>query len=124
MAGFKVQSGVLDINTEDVACACFKMKTGALVTLHVDYIQRKAQRRYHISGTLGTIKWDVSNDTVEVLTINQGSSEIIEPLFNDLNKMYVDQMTHVLEGVAGICSPLTPITTARDVLSLQINLAQ
>ena len=124
IVGFTEISGALEINTEDVACACLKMKSGALVTLHVDYIQRKAERRYHISGTAGTIKWDVSSDAVELFTNDQKSPKVIKTSNSEINQMYMDQMCHVLKGVVGICAPLTPILIAKDILSLQMNLAE
>jgi len=122
MEGFSSQSGALEINTEDVACACLKMKSGALITVHIDYIQRKSERRYHISGAEGTIKWDISKDVVEIFNADEKSSQFIKAPIKNLNKMYIDQMCHVLAGAMGTETPVTPLKAAQRVLSLQLDL--
>ena len=43
---------------------------------------------------------------------------------DDVNRMYVAQMRHVLDGAAGRVAPVTPVTAAARVLELQLALKQ
>ena len=119
--GFTAHSGSLDIETEDVACACIRFDSGVLATLHVDYIQRSYQRRYHISGDEGSVTWDVRSNELQLYRADSGETSV-EYMAEDLNAMYVRQMQHVLAGIKGKVAPVTPITHAAKVLNLQLRL--
>jgi len=123
LSGFINHSGCLEIETEDVACACLRFESGMLATLQVDYIQRSYQRRYHIYGSDGTIIWDIRNNQLSVYTAAD-QEETIENVFEDINEMYIRQMQHVLDGVHGDVPPVTPIEHARKILKLQLRLKE
>ena len=119
LVSFTTRSGALELDTEDVACACLRFSSGALGTLHIDYIQRDYRRRYHISGDEGTIEWDFSTGQLTIYSASAGRATV-ENVDEDLNEMYVRQARHVLEGIAGHEVPVTPIRHAISVLDLQL----
>ena len=123
LKGFIAHSGSLEINTEDVATACLRFKSGILATLQVDYIQRSYQRRYHISGDKGTIAWDIRTNQISLDRAGE-DKQSIEDVAEDINAMYVRQMQHVLDGMAGKVKPVTPVRHAAKVLNLQMRLKQ
>lgn len=123
VAGFTAQTGSLEIETEDVACACIRFDSGVLATLQVDYIQRSYQRHYHISGDGGTIAWDIRTNKLSVYHADE-DEEVTEDVGEDMNAMYTRQMQHILEGVKGKVDPVTPVTHAIKVLNLQMRLKQ
>lgn len=119
LASFATRSGSLEVDTEDVACACLRFSNGILGTVHVDYIQRDYRRRYHISGDEGTIEWDFGTGLLTVYSAETGEARV-ENVHEELNEMYVRQARHVLAGVAGNEDPVTPIRQAISVLDLQL----
>ncbi len=48
----------LEIDTEDVAAALVRLRSGAIVEVHVDYLQRHAQSRFEVIGSEGNLCWD------------------------------------------------------------------
>jgi len=121
--GFNRRSGCLEIEPEDLACACFSFECGALGTLHVDYIQRDYRRRYHVSGDAGTLEWDFNTGVLSHYDALSREVEVIE-LKEDLNEMYVLQAQHVLDGARGLATPVTSIAHARDALRLQLRVRE
>jgi predicted dehydrogenase len=120
VAGMTARSGALDIETEDVAAICLRFESGALATVQVDYIQRDYRRRYHIAGDGGTIEWDVRGGTVSHYRADTERTETIAAPLGDVNEMYLAQMRHVLDGLRGLCAPVTPVGQAARVLALQL----
>jgi predicted dehydrogenase len=119
--GFATRSGALEIDTEDVACACFRFASGVLATVQVDYIQRDYRRRYHISGDEGTVEWDFSAATLTIYRASTGVRETVD-VSEDLNQMYVRQAQHVLEAIASGGAPKTTVAHAARVLDIQLRI--
>jgi predicted dehydrogenase len=55
----------LAIETEDVASITWMTDKGAIVTISLDYLQRKLSRSCKLIGTRGTITWDYVTNKVE-----------------------------------------------------------
>jgi predicted dehydrogenase len=116
--GFSTSSGCLEIETEDVACACMRFASGVLATLQVDYIQRDYRRRYHISGDGGTMEWDYTTGRIDIFRAGSGERQVLD-VREDINTMYLRQAQHVLDGVTSRIDPVTPVEHAQRVLELQ-----
>lgn len=54
----------LEIETEDLADILIKFDSGLTATLHLDYHQRNLTRYCHITGTKGSLHWDLATKTV------------------------------------------------------------
>lgn len=63
----------LEIETEDLADVLIKFTSGVTALLHLDYHQRKLVRYCHITGTNGSIRWDLADKQV-VLTKEKGET--------------------------------------------------
>ena len=122
VTGYTAYSGTLDIETEDVAVACLKYKSGVLATVHVDYIQRDYRRRYHISGDAGTLEWDYKTGELLHYDATAGSTKIIGVAEDDLNAMYLEQSQHVMDGAKENIMPVTSISTAKEVLKILLEI--
>ena len=121
--GLNRRSGCLEIETEDLACACFSFESGALGTLHVDYIQRDPIRRYHVSGDAGTLESDLRTGVLSHYDALSGKLEVVQ-FKEDPNEMYKRQAQHVLDGARALTSPVTSIAHARDALRLQLRVRE
>lgn len=120
--GMKSNSGVLDINTEDVAAACIEFNSGAICSIQVDYIQRDYKRRYTISGDLGTIEWNFADDSLTLYEARTEKKSLIQYKSEPVNEMYLRQMKHVIDGVNGLVQPETPLKQGIETLKLQLKL--
>jgi predicted dehydrogenase len=115
-------TGVIEIETEDVAVSCLRFVSGALATMHLDYIQRQARRSYHISGDAGTLEWDIRKGFVELYSAESDTIKIFDTPLGDVNEMYIEQIRHVLDGVEGKTLPVTPLSGAKRSLELQLEM--
>lgn len=122
--GMTVHSGALDIDTEDVAVACLRLKNNVLATVHVDYIQRDYRRRYHISGDQGTMEWDYTKGVIELYRAEDKSRETIAVHMENLNDMYLDQARHIWDGVQSHVRPVTSVAAARRVLDVLLKVKE
>lgn len=121
--GLTAHSGALETETDDVACACLRLKSGALATIHMDYIQRQPRRRYHISGSGGILEWDLNDGRVRHFRSDVAEPNNIMTPLGDVNQMYIDQTRAVIAGITAGEPPLTPLTHAAHVLDLQLAVA-
>ena len=67
LAAMATNSGWLEIETEDVADVIMSYKNGMQVNLHMDYLQRPFQRGIHIVGEKGSLKWDLIEESVQLI---------------------------------------------------------
>ena len=124
LKGFTTRTGVIEIETEDVACACLRFECGALATVQLDYIQRQTRRRYHISGDQGTIEWDIHDGRVRHYRPGASEARDTATPLGDVNEMYLEQTREVLDAIAARRAPVTPIRHAVQALELQLELIQ
>ncbi len=65
---FFSHSGALEIETEDVAEVIMKFETGVLASIHLDYLQPALMRSCCITGSKGTITWNLAKSKVNWIT--------------------------------------------------------
>jgi len=59
----------LDIATEDTACIVLGNKgRGPVVSISLDYVSRQPIRCYEVVGEKGTVRWDLSKQSLEFVT--------------------------------------------------------
>ncbi len=58
-------SGTLEIETEDVAEVLLQFENGAVGTIHLDYLQPSLVRNCLITGTEGSMQWNLATNTVD-----------------------------------------------------------
>jgi len=119
ICGFKACTGALDISTEDVAACVLRFRSGALGVLMADYIQRVAQRRYHVVGSEGTLDWDHFDGHVVLHVSGKRAAERLDVRLKDINDMYVSQARRILTDLRTGGRPETPVSAMLRVLELQ-----
>jgi predicted dehydrogenase len=70
-----VNSGALEIETEDVAEVLLGFTNGTIGTIHLDYLQQKLVRNCLITGYNGSIKWDLAESKVSWIDANKTEDE-------------------------------------------------
>lgn len=112
----------LGLQGEDIAEILLKFETGAMASLHVNFVQQPYQNKYEIIGEKGTITWDVTENAVKLFsgTDNKWQTFSLEDNF-DHNETYVQELTHFLGCIYGGGQP--PVDGARGKRILEIALA-
>lgn len=103
----------LEMEVEDAAEIIVQFKSGSIGEIHIDYLQRFAQRNYEFFGETGTIKWDLNLKKVILQTVRKGTQEFPEVPNYELNQMYVEELKHFLKNVKKRSSTITPIENTK-----------
>jgi len=112
----------LGLEVEDTAEISLTFEEGPLASIHLDYNQRPASHWLEIIGVQGTIRWDNSDGEVHWWsTHTNGWQTIPAPPGFDRNIMFINEMQHFLNVVAG---KEEPVCTLEDgIRALEIALA-
>jgi predicted dehydrogenase len=107
----------LEIDTEDIAEVIVKLKSGAIGSVHLDYLQRPYRRSYYFYGDRGSLEWEFNANEVKVYTTEKKEWEImkIDPAY-DLNQMYLEEARHFINVLMGKEASLSTIEEAVRVL--------
>jgi predicted dehydrogenase len=109
----------MEIDVEDVAMLICKHETGSLSEIELDYVQRTYDRGCHIVGEEGTITWDFGCGTVRHFDARRGSwIEFAQPDGWELNRMYVDELNHLLACIRTGSQATLSISQAANVMSI------
>lgn len=125
---FNGQISPLDLDVEDVAEIGLKFASGALGSVHVNYVQRPPMHRLEIVGTNGTLRWDNADGTLHFYRMpapfgsysENPPAPILEtyplPVGFERNDLFIAQMRHFLNVVRGTESP---VCTLEDGINVQ-----
>ena len=83
----------LEIDVEAVAEIGLRFASGVLGSIHLSYMQRPYTHQIEISGTQGTLRVDIKENTLEVFSVSAGDWEVYSaPEGFERNSMFLDQM--------------------------------
>lgn len=88
-------TGVLEIETEESADVLLKFKSGITGTVHLDYWQQQLIRYAIITGTEGTITWNLAEKNVKLVTKDR--AEKFSFANAERNDRFVTAMKNFLE---------------------------
>jgi len=94
----------LEIDTEDAAAIHLKMKTGAIVELHLDYIDMAYDRGFRIIGDSGTLVWDMPAMMLKAYSPGTKSWTDMPDKF-DFNETYLGEARHFIASLRGSEKP-------------------
>ena len=111
----------LELDVEDTADITLQFESGAIGTVHLDYIQRPPSHWLQITGQTGTIHWDNADGAVLCYRADQGEWEkIAVPPSFERNTMFLDEMRHFLGCIAGRAEPLTNLKDGIQALEIAL----
>lgn len=109
----------LSVETEGIAEALLKFKSGAIGRVHLDFLNPIYNRHCEILGEKGSIVWSFENKT---LTINKIKGKKTSQKYGtDNNQMYKDEIKYVIKCINGKPNELLSLDEA--IKSLKISLA-
>jgi len=112
----------LNLDVEDTADIVLQFESGAIGSVHLDYIQRPASHWLQITGQTGTIHWDNMDGVVRCYRVDHKEEDIIPPPADfERNTMFMTEMRHFLDCIAGRAEPA--ITLDDGIQALRIALA-
>lgn len=82
----------LGLSVEDVADVVVTSTSGAVVSIHLDFLQRKAHRKCRFIGSDGTLEWDLVQNSVTLISAEGIEVIYCEPDW-DKNQMYLNMIT-------------------------------
>lgn len=101
----------LGLEVEDAADIMAVSEQGAVVSIHLDFLQRQAYRRCRFVGPLGALEWDLLANTITV-TDREGTRVLYsEPLW-DKNQMYLEMLRDFERKIRGQDSQCVTATEA------------
>lgn len=90
-------SAQLNLDVEDMADVVATLPDGALVNIHLDFLQKRAYRNCRVVGSDGVLNWDLISNTVYFT-----SSDCNETLYSeadwDKNQMYTNMLAQFVAG--------------------------
>ena len=91
----------LNLNVEDLADIIFKSKKETfLCNLHLDFLQKKPQRKCNIIGEKGRLDWDLIKNTIK-LHNKKSSKYLFSETKWDTNQMYLDLLKNFINLISG-----------------------
>lgn len=112
--------GALGIETEDAAEIAWTTRAGALVSLRADYLSRAYHRTLRVEGTEGALDWDFLKPEVRLYRAATKTWEGVVLPADGLEKMYVDEMRHLLACLDGRERPRQGLAEGRRALTLAL----
>lgn len=122
LASARLPARPLGLETDGLAELLLRHDSGALSSVHLNFVQRDYRRGCQIIGADGTIYWDFSERVVKVFGQDGTLSDTLsEPVGWEANQMYLDEMQHFLHAVQTRQPSVNPISGG--VAALKIALA-
>ena len=92
----------LEIDVEDVAEIALEFETGALGSVHVDFVRRPPKRTIEVVGELGVLRWEFERDRLELFDLNSGQWRIEQGDARfERNQMYLDELRQFAASARG-----------------------
>lgn len=121
VAAFAGRRSALEIDVEDTAQITLEFQSGVVAQVHLDYVQRPPGRSCHVVGEGGQILWDYFGPGVSLSETSRLEWQTL-PVHAGLerNDLYVNELAHFLECLAGRTEPLIPLACGRRVLEVAL----
>ena len=121
VACFSGKLSQLEIDTEDTAAILLHFVNGIIGEIHMDYVQRAYSRTCHVIGEEGTIRWDYTAGEVRWCSAETGRWQVfLNPAGWEPNQMYLDEMRHFLNCLAGEENPELDVFQGTEVLKIAL----
>lgn len=117
--------GGLGLQVEDTVECLLRFQSGAIGSLHLDYIQRPGVHRLEIIGERGTLTWDNADGAARLSTARADGSPgewqvFAPPPEFERNTLFLDQMRHFLAVIRGAEKPLCTLEDGEVALRLAL----
>lgn len=109
----------LQVDTEDTAEILLQFKTGAIASVHLDFVRQGYTRNCEIIGEDGNIIWSYEESVVRFYSTKSRKWRVF-PIKAEPNEMYIKEMKHFLRCVLRRDNPLMDGQDAVKTLKLAL----
>lgn len=111
----------LGLAVEDTAEIGLRFKNGVIGNLHLDYNQRPPAHYIEIITTLGSLRWNNSDGSLEVVNAEADTRQnFMPPVGFERNQLFLDEMSHFLSVLRGESEPLCTWQDGKQALRLAL----
>ncbi|BFT31115.1 Gfo/Idh/MocA family oxidoreductase [Alteromonas sp. D210916BOD_24] len=116
-------SSQLQLDVEDIVDVVATLPDGALVNIHLDFLQKKAYRNCRVVGSHGVLNWDLIHNSVSYCDGN-GDETIYSEAHWDKNQMYTAMLSQFVtaptnQASSAICTPAEAFNTVHLIDSIK-----
>ena len=111
----------LEIDVSDIAVLNIRFESGAIGSVHLDFIQRTPFRQCRVIGTDGTLQWDAIAGDVSIVRAGAEWQQLPAESAADRNQMYLDELSHFLDCIQNGTQPI--VTGSDGARALRLALA-
>ncbi len=122
LSAFTGHQGGLDLPVEDTAEIALQFASGAVGSVHLDYLQQPATHRLEVIGSAGTLRWDNADGSLSIFDprANAWQTELPPEGF-ERNCLFEDEMRNFIALARGAEQPAC--TLEDGICALKIALA-
>lgn len=114
--------GDLEIPVEDTAEINLRFDSGAIGSLHLDYLQQPPGHWLEITGTAGSLRWDNADGALRCYRAAGGVWETYSlPQGFERNTLFLDELRHFIDVAAGRAKPLCGLKDGIRVQELALD---
>jgi predicted dehydrogenase len=111
----------LGLATDGLAEILLEHASGAVSSVHLNFVQRQYRRGLQIIGSTGSIEWEWASARADLYGPTGDVIEsVAQPTDWQLNQMYLDELRHFLTCVQTGAPTVNPLATATDTLRLAL----
>jgi predicted dehydrogenase len=115
--GWRTRASQLEIDVDDIAeCICHHT-SGAISSIHMDFLDRSYHRHSRWVGTSGTLDWTWQGP-VRLLGANNQEEQLWHDPDFDLNQTYIDEIDDFIFCIKSNSTPLTSGHDGKRVLEI------
>ena len=119
------RSGELEIDVEDVADVALAFPSAVLGTVHLNFLQKPASHFLEITGTRGAAVWRADEGGLQVGDGPHSESRAISsPVGYERNEMFMAEMRHFRDVVAGVAEPVCGLQDGVRALEIALQVAE
>lgn len=109
-------SNELGLDVEDSADILAK-SGNTVLSIHLDFLQKKAHRKCRIVGSNGVLEWDLIKDKI-LFIAKEESRMLFDGCRVDRNKMYLDMLAEFQRLMAGKSNSCVTVDESLQIVSL------
>lgn len=110
----------LEISTEDVAEIVLEFASGALGSVHVDYVQRTTERSCRVIGEEGTLVWRLLSNELHLFEATSGQWQVFREADFPFDATFALEMRHFLACLEGKEEPVVDLRTGVEDLRIAL----
>jgi predicted dehydrogenase len=122
--GSLARSSELAIEVESQAEIGLEFSSGALASVHLDYLQRPGGHWLQIVCANGTLNWDAASGTLVQRNADGSEREVPPPSGFERNELFLEQTRHFVDVVSGAAQPSCTLADGRRALQIALAVHQ